>query len=316
MAFKFFSTGFDGNGPGNIRLEQVILIPAGGGIIRFDWRAGYDTTFGATLPRFFSFNVIVGGSQVISFLLFTAQPNSFEDSGPRTDSVDLTSLAGQTVTIQWQWFVAQEFTGPAHSWVDNVRFFSCGIIDPGFQPIILASADATSVSNFGNCVDYFPTGDLTVGLVRNSIQGSIVTTNDVFISFPLTGIKPDDLVSDAKIVLVSPRGNDNFKHAQVFSTDTTAAFNENIGCGGLPGVRRLESSPDTSSNSLVIDVSVLINELVFQGASAMTIKISYNPQTWVVTNTLVEDIVFLSRDASIGFPTLQLVSSKQIIIRD
>jgi len=128
------SNGFDGQGPGEIRLSQDVGLIALGDELRFDYRAGWDLiTFntGLGLDRFFSVDIepAGGGAPLLSNLILTAEaftqtsgPNS--DTGPMSAALDLSPLAGTNARVSFIWEVPEPFTGPANAQLDNVRIVS------------------------------------------------------------------------------------------------------------------------------------------------------------------------------------------------
>lgn len=115
--------GFDGS-TGTIRIGQDITVTAANPVINFDYRGGWDMTFGATQSRLFDVNIEVagGGANLLNMNFITALPNTIVlDTGNLTGSVDLSSFAGQTVRLSFDWFVPENFTGPAFFQLDNIR---------------------------------------------------------------------------------------------------------------------------------------------------------------------------------------------------
>jgi hypothetical protein len=123
--------GFDGDGPGTIRIAQDVTLPAEPGMLKFDYRAGWDLlTFGATLDRNFTVNIEPsgGGGLLQSNLVLTALAGDITlDTTPLTGLVDLSDLAGQSVRISFDAEVPEELSGPAFFQLDNVRFQKCGL---------------------------------------------------------------------------------------------------------------------------------------------------------------------------------------------
>ncbi|MHC4908256.1 MAG: hypothetical protein ACYTF9_00850 [Planctomycetota bacterium] len=114
-------TGWDG-AAGNISISQDVLID--GGTLEFDYRAAWDTTFGATLPRDFSAIISgTGGGPVLDSMLFlSADPDTqVTDTGQLAGSMDVSAFLGQTVTLTFEWTVPELNTGPAQFDLDNVR---------------------------------------------------------------------------------------------------------------------------------------------------------------------------------------------------
>jgi hypothetical protein len=128
--------GFDGGGPGNIRIGQDITVTAGGTIIEFDYRAAWDLVnfcFGCS-DRIFDVNIEVagGGANLDSFNILTATAGTVElDTGDVTGVVDLSAFVGQTIRLSFDFFVPENFTGPAFFQLDNIRVAAppCFVID-------------------------------------------------------------------------------------------------------------------------------------------------------------------------------------------
>ena len=113
-----FATGFDGNGPGVISLNQDLMV--GGGSLTFDYQAEW-SFFSGSLDR--TFSVVVrdlNGTVLQSDLLLTAVAGTSTGTGPQQGSVDLSAFSGQTVNIAFEWDVPENFTGPAFFTLDNV----------------------------------------------------------------------------------------------------------------------------------------------------------------------------------------------------
>ncbi len=115
-------SGFDGNGPGMIRIAQDAFINAP--TLTFDYRAAWDLTFGAIIDRTFTVNIEPngGGGTLQSDLILTATAGSTNiDTGPLNGAVDVSAFVGQTVRISFDLFVPEAFTGPAQFTLDNVQ---------------------------------------------------------------------------------------------------------------------------------------------------------------------------------------------------
>ena len=114
-----FATGFDGNGPGIISLNQDLMV--GGGSLTFDYQAEWNIFSASSLDR--TFSVVVrdlSGTVLQSDLLLTAVAGTNTGTGPQQGSVDLSAFSGQTVNIAFEWDVPESFTGPAFFTLDNV----------------------------------------------------------------------------------------------------------------------------------------------------------------------------------------------------
>lgn len=121
------SHGFDGGGPGTIEISQDVIIPPGfDATLTFDWRAGWNYFSFNPIPR--TFDVVLenptNGTVFLSRNLQTAnfsQIFQVEDSNPRSESMDISSLAGNNVRVKFIANIPQSFTGPGHLQLDNVR---------------------------------------------------------------------------------------------------------------------------------------------------------------------------------------------------
>jgi len=129
--------GFDGNGPGTIRIQQDILVSAGMEVINFDYRGAWnliDFAGANTLDRIFDVNIeqAGGGANLLNQNILIAQAGTTVlDTGNLSGSVDLSSFIGQNVRLSFDWFVPQNFTGPAFFQLDNVTTSTAG---PGAIP--------------------------------------------------------------------------------------------------------------------------------------------------------------------------------------
>jgi hypothetical protein len=114
--------GFDGEGPGVIRIAQDVLID--GPTLEFDYRGAWDLSFGGLEDRTFDVNIEVdgGGANLQSTNILTAvQGTSVTDTGMLSGSVDMSAFIGQTVRVSFDWVIPEAFTGPGAFDFDNVR---------------------------------------------------------------------------------------------------------------------------------------------------------------------------------------------------
>ena len=123
--------GFDGGGPGAIRVPQDLTVPRGTPVLTFDYRAGWDmVTFpGSTLPRTFEVHVepAGGGPPLLTQLILTAPPATMTlDTGDQRGVLNLSAFAGQRVRLVFQWNIPEMFTGPGHFQLDNVHIKARG----------------------------------------------------------------------------------------------------------------------------------------------------------------------------------------------
>ena len=117
-------SGFDGGGPGTIAVWQDVSIPAGDqATLTFDWHAGWDMSFGASLNRKLDFVVEPGGGgtplQTTNLVTTDFAASAVGDTGARSSTFDLSAYAGSTIRVKVQATIPQSYTGPAHMQVDN-----------------------------------------------------------------------------------------------------------------------------------------------------------------------------------------------------
>jgi hypothetical protein len=118
-------TGWDGDGPGEIRIEQDVTLLAGADFVTFDYRGAWDlATFGATQDRTFEVHVEPpgGGPPLQSDVVLTAMVGTIEtDTGNQQGMVDISGVAPGDVRLSFVWTVPEEFSGPAFFQLDNVN---------------------------------------------------------------------------------------------------------------------------------------------------------------------------------------------------
>jgi hypothetical protein len=119
--------GFDGGGPGTIRIGQDVLITPGQTSIKFDYRVAWDmANYGgvATADRLFNVTVEVagGGAQLASYNILTAVRQTQNlDTGNLVGQVDLSSFSGQTIRLNFDAYIPESFTGPGYLQLDNIH---------------------------------------------------------------------------------------------------------------------------------------------------------------------------------------------------
>jgi hypothetical protein len=114
--------GFDGDGPGTISIGQDVLIDAP--TLEFDYRGGWDMSYGGVLDRVFSVDIepAGGGAALDTTTVLTAIGGStILDTGDQTGAIDLSAFMGQTVRVNFEWFVSEAFTGPGFFQLDHVQ---------------------------------------------------------------------------------------------------------------------------------------------------------------------------------------------------
>ncbi len=166
--------GFDGS-VGTIRIAQDVTISTET-LLSFDYRVGYNMTFGATLDRVFFVNVneTGGGANLATFNLFStdiATKQSVSDTGNLAGFVNLDSFIGQTVQLAFDVFIPQNFTGPAAFQLDNIRLTD--VIAPAVSLTSDTAGDVnapfTVTATFSEAVTGFNESDISItnGLVSN-----------------------------------------------------------------------------------------------------------------------------------------------------
>ena len=139
--------GFDAAGPDSIELWQDVWIPDGhSAILSFDYRAGWDMTFGAEHARFFDLAITPAGDA--STILFgtnilTADPliqPVILDTGSQTAVIDLSVFAGTDIRINLLSNIIESFTGPAHLQIDNVVLEVTEIPEPASLALLAIAA--------------------------------------------------------------------------------------------------------------------------------------------------------------------------------
>jgi hypothetical protein len=119
-------TGFDGNGPGTIRVAQDVLLSSDADTLTFEYECAWDLlNFGATENRIFEVNIEPAGGgaplQTDNILTAVAGTTAIPSSGgDQSASVDISAFAGQAVRISFDWIVPQNFSGPAFCQLDNI----------------------------------------------------------------------------------------------------------------------------------------------------------------------------------------------------
>jgi hypothetical protein len=126
-----FVHGWDGSGPGDIRLYQDVTLPASTSSIEFDYRAYWNNK--GTLARTFDLDVEPsgGGAPLSSQTLLTAPGGTASYTEALTSHVDLRAFAGSPVRLVFRWRVPENKKGPADFQLDNIRLTqgTCASID-------------------------------------------------------------------------------------------------------------------------------------------------------------------------------------------
>ena len=116
--------GWEGDGPGTIRLAQDVILPPGTVSLEFDYRAGWDLySYGGTQSRYFLVTVEPsgGGDPLLSETLLTGVAGVREpDTGPLHGTVDISAFADSSVRISFDWLVLGSWQGPSFFELDNI----------------------------------------------------------------------------------------------------------------------------------------------------------------------------------------------------
>jgi hypothetical protein len=126
--------GFDGQ-VGLFRMAQDLnLLGIGVSTVEFDYRAAWDLTWGATLPRIFEVNIepFGGGTPWQSTVIFTAQAGTTVlDTGARTATVDVSQFGGGMIRLSFDAIIPEITTGPALFQLDNIQIHPPAPVDGG-----------------------------------------------------------------------------------------------------------------------------------------------------------------------------------------
>lgn len=122
---------FDGGGPDSNLLSQSLLIDETG-YLSFDYRAAWRLSGGSSQDRIFSVNIHDGGDITTFTILSTdfASTLYVPDTGALSATLDLSAWVGSTITMEFEWYVPEYFTGPAAFQLDNIQFTSVAVPEP------------------------------------------------------------------------------------------------------------------------------------------------------------------------------------------
>jgi hypothetical protein len=257
--------GFDGSGPGTMRIAQEVTIPSGSNsVLTFDWRAMWSHS---QLPRTLSVNVeTLAGASLGSFLVYTTTPPGNADTGHQTSTVNLSAFAGQTVRVAIDQYIPQYFTGPAQMQIDNVSLLSTqplsvtvNNVAPTLSSVVVTpSIDENGVATLSGTItdpgtqdsfsltvnwsDGVPqTYNLPAGSTSFSVSHQYLddnptgTASDIYV---VSGTLTDDDGASVALGGISGSGsgvvteiesNDSVASAQSIDGNWSLAFNSNIG---------------------------------------------------------------------------------------
>jgi M6 family metalloprotease-like protein/uncharacterized repeat protein (TIGR01451 family) len=141
--------GFDGDGPGWIRIAQDIDLPTSAASLVFDYRAAWDLvnySFPGAGDRLFEVNIEPpgGGAPLQTTSVLTATVSTvITDTANLTGIVDLSSFAGSPVRVAFDWYIPDDFTGPGFFQLDNVLVATEPAklrVEPGLSEVPLGGA--------------------------------------------------------------------------------------------------------------------------------------------------------------------------------
>lgn len=198
------ASGFDGNGPGIIRMAHDVTVTTGEPFLSFDWRAGWDMLnySGSTKARTFSVAIEpAGGGPVMqrTVLLTAAAHTKNLDTGSQTSVLDLSPWIGTTVRVCLDLLVPESSTGPAFFQLDDVR--TVALLPATSNPI---TNSATAISMEGATLNglvnpnallttvSFEYGTTTAyGCTIAATPSPISGDHDTVVSAPLFGLPPN-----------------------------------------------------------------------------------------------------------------------------
>lgn len=111
--------GFDGGGPDSIVLSQTVALTGGDCTLQFDYRGSWELDqFGATEDRVFTVSVGDFSQQIV-----TAEAGWIADTSMQSASLTIPGCGTSPgpANLVFEWFVPQNFTGPAGFTLDNVQ---------------------------------------------------------------------------------------------------------------------------------------------------------------------------------------------------
>lgn len=116
--------GFDGSS-GSYTLTQQVTIPPGSDSA-LSWKDRLQWLIFGTLPRTVQVRILDGSSSVIATpYTFTAPADgALHDTGWQDHSVDLSTFAGQTVSVQFHFDIPEYFAGPGQAELDALSLLA------------------------------------------------------------------------------------------------------------------------------------------------------------------------------------------------
>lgn len=115
------------DGKGTVKLSQNIYIPAGGGIVSFDYRMGWNMSSNATMDREFNVTITPENDTLpaeIHTILSTDSNKVNLDTNWITRTLDISSYACQTVKISFELNYPESVSCPMLFLLDNVQLIA------------------------------------------------------------------------------------------------------------------------------------------------------------------------------------------------
>jgi photosystem II stability/assembly factor-like uncharacterized protein/Leucine-rich repeat (LRR) protein len=114
-------------GQGIVKMSQNVYIPAGGGMVSFDYRMGWNMSSSATLDR--TFNAVITSENndtplQIHKIISTSSAKVNLDTGWQTKTFDVSSYACQTVRISFELNYPESVDCPMLLVLDNVKLLA------------------------------------------------------------------------------------------------------------------------------------------------------------------------------------------------
>jgi len=197
-------SGFDGYGPGIVRLAHDVTVTTSEPFLRFDYRAGWDmlTYGGSTKARTFAVTIEPdgGGPDLQNTTILTADADTKNlDTGVQNGFVDLSAYIGTTVRVCFDLMIPEPSTGPAFFQLDNVR--TAALLPASTNPITRAPTDVTiggaTMNATVNANGLVTTVQFEFGLTTSygntvtAVQSPVTGNTDIEASKTVSGLNPN-----------------------------------------------------------------------------------------------------------------------------
>jgi len=146
--------GFDGTGPGTIRIAQDVSVADVTSVLSFDYRAAWDmVTFcgGCSLDRMIEVNIedLAGNNLETIPVLTAAAGTANPDTGDTMVTIDLAAYLGTDIRIGIDSFIPEVNTGPAFVQIDNVSLLG---VNAGAPSNLVVNTTGSGTTTFGGTV--------------------------------------------------------------------------------------------------------------------------------------------------------------------